>query len=146
MGEWGIVKEVSFGKAKIKLERKPICEKCGICHSEGKDFMLLEVEIGERARVGDKVRIQISAGKTLMATFIVFMIPLLALLTGIFIGYLISGWLGSPSFWEALFGLPFFFLSFFFVRWYEKKAEKDKDYYPHIVEIAKENSKGGRWS
>lgn len=108
--------------------------------------MLLEVEIGERARVGDKVRIQISAGKTLMATFIVFMIPLLALLTGIFIGYLISGWLGSPSFWEALFGLPFFFLSFFFVRWYEKKAEKDKDYYPCIVEIAKENSKGGRWS
>jgi len=134
-GEWGSVTAVSPGKAKVRLKRKSLCEKCGICMGWGKDFMLMEVD---NLRVGDKVRIETLPGKILKISFIVFMVPLLGLLFGIFLGQLLSGWLGLRSLWQAGLGITFFLLAFLGVRWYDKKAQRGEGYRPHIVQIEEE--------
>ena len=137
-GEWGSVTAVSPGKAKVRLKRKSICEKCGICMGWGKDFMLMEVDNLKGARVGDKVRIETLPGKILKISFIVFMVPLLGLLFGIFSGQLLSGWLGLRSLWQAGLGIAFFLLGFLGVRWYDRKAQRGEGYRPRIVQIERE--------
>lgn len=134
-GEWGSVTAVSPGKAKVRLKRKSLCEKCGICMGWGKDFMLMEVDNLKGARVGDKVRIETLPGRILKISFIVFMVPLLGLFVGIFSGYLLSGWLGLRSLWQAGLGITFFLLGFLGVRWYDKKTQRGEGYRPRIVQI-----------
>ncbi len=136
-GEWGLVTTVSPGKAKVRLERKSLCDKCGICSGWGKDFMLMEVNNLKGARVGDKVRIETPPGKAVKISFMVFMIPLLGLFIGIFSGYLLSGWLGLGSWWQAGLGIAFFLLAFLGVRWYDKRAQRGEGYLPRIVQIEK---------
>jgi sigma-E factor negative regulatory protein RseC len=133
--EWGSVTAVFPGKAMVRLERKSLCERCGICSVGGKDFMLMEVDNLKEARVGDKVRIETPPGKILKISFMVFMVPLLGLLLGIFSGQLLSGWLGLRSLWQAGLGIAFFLLGFLGVRWYDKKAQRGEGYRPRIVQI-----------
>jgi sigma-E factor negative regulatory protein RseC len=142
-GEWGLVAAVSLGKAKVRLERKSLCERCGFCSGWGKDFMLMEVDNLRGARVGDRVRIEAPPGKTLKISFMVFMIPLFGLLFGIFSGYLLSGWLGLPSLWQAGLGIAFFFLGFLGVRWYDKKVQRGEGYCPQIIQIKRAERDGG---
>ena len=142
-GEWGLVTAISSGKAKVRLERKSLCERCGICSVWGKDFMLMEVDNLKEARVGDKVRIETPPGKTLKISFMIFMIPLLGLFAGIFSGYLLSRWVGLRSLWQAGFGIAFFLLGFLGVRWYDKKAQKGEGFRPRIVQIEREEQDFG---
>lgn len=137
-GEWGLVTAVSSGKAKVRLERKSLCERCGICSEWGKDFMLMEVDNLKGARVGDKVRIETLPGTTLKISFMVFMMPLLGLFVGIFSGYLLSRWLGLRSLWQAGLGIAFFLLGFLGVRWYDRKAQRGEGYLPRIAQIERE--------
>ncbi|MFQ6065992.1 MAG: SoxR reducing system RseC family protein [bacterium] len=142
-GEWGVVTAVFAGKAKVRLERKSLCEKCGICSVWGKDFMLMEVDNLKEARVGDKVRIETPPGKTLKISFMVFIVPLFGLFVGIFSGYLISEWLGLRSLWQAGLGVAFFLLGFLGVRWYDKKTQKGEGFRPRIVQIEREEQDFG---
>ncbi|MCD6471525.1 SoxR reducing system RseC family protein [Candidatus Aerophobetes bacterium] len=135
IGEWGVVVEASSDKAKVRLERKSICEKCGLCLYKDKDFVVTEVVNKKGARKGDKVKIQLSSTKALQATFIMFMIPLISLLTGILIGYLLSKRFGLPGFYQILIGFIFFGLSFLFIRNYDKKIKDKHSYQPTIVRV-----------
>lgn len=137
-GEWGVVTAVSPGKARVKLERKSLCEKCGICSVWGKDFMLMEVDNSQGARVGDKVKIETPPGKALKISFMLFIIPLIGLFAGIFSGYLLAMWLGLKSLWQAGLGILFFLLGFLVVRWYDKKAQKGESFRSRIVQIERE--------
>jgi len=138
IGEWGVVIEASSDKARVRLERKSICEKCGLCLYEDKDFVIAEVENKKGAKRGDRVKIQISPARALQATFIVFMIPLISLLTGILIGYLISKWFTLPGFYPVLTGFILFGLSFLFIRRYDKKIKNKQSYQPTIVEVERQ--------
>ena len=127
-------------KARVRLERKSICEKCGLCLYKDKDFVMMEVEDKKGAKKGDRVKIQILPAKALQATFIVFMIPLISLLTGILIGYLISKWLTFPGFYPALIGFIFLGLSFLFIHRYDKRIKDKQSYQPTIVEIKRQEN------
>ncbi len=103
----------------------------------------MEVDNLKGARVGNKVKIETPAGKALKISFVVFMIPLFGLFVGIFLGYLLSRWLGLRPLWQAGLGIAFFLLGFLGVRWYDKKCQKGESYLLRIVQIEKKEQDVG---
>jgi sigma-E factor negative regulatory protein RseC len=75
----------------VALERKEACAQCRACSMghESKE-MILEVENECNAIVGDKVTINLEKSNFLIAVVIMYTIPLISLLAGIGVGYLVA--------------------------------------------------------
>lgn len=84
----GIVKKLHTNTAEVEIHRSAACGEscaaCGLC--PGKTAVVAAAnEI--RAAVGDSVMIDMSDKKVLGAAFLVYIVPLIALIAGYFIGY-----------------------------------------------------------
>lgn len=84
----GIVKKLHTNTAEVEIHRSAACGEscaaCGLC--PGKTAVVAAAnEI--RADVGDSVTIDMADKKVLGAAFLVYIVPLIALIAGYFIGY-----------------------------------------------------------
>jgi sigma-E factor negative regulatory protein RseC len=135
----GVVKALQGHMALVVTSLEPECESCKAkhtCSSFGGGGAHMEVQARNtlEAQVGDVVTISIRSGSFLKLTFIIYMVPILALVGGALVGYwlaivfaanrdLLVGSLGALG----LFG------SFF---WLKKKANKlsvRQDFIPEII-------------
>ena len=151
--ERGTVLELkSESVAVILCQKSSSCEHCasmemchlgsesgGDGHDDGKK-MLVEVGNDLGAKVGDTVRVATSTGIFLQSSFIVYIIPLIALfvgaLTGKFVGE--SFELGlSPDLLSALFGVVFLVGSFMTIKVGTRALSKEA-YMPKIIEIVED--------
>lgn len=91
MAEVGQVIEVKDTYVVVKLERSDACGKCQACTmGENSKEMILEAKNICKAKVGDLVSISLEQSNFLKAVGIMYGIPLIALLLGIGIGYVVS--------------------------------------------------------
>jgi len=79
--ESGIVIEISEGRAVVRLERRDKCHSCTIC-KPAEDGMLMEAKDSIGVAPGDHVLINRPAEAIVKATFLIFGIPLLAMVGG----------------------------------------------------------------
>ena len=139
MAEIGIVIKEKENLVTVKLERKEACAKCRACTAglETKE-MLLEAENLCNAKVGDTVKVSLEQSNFLIAVVIMYVIPLIALLLGIGLGYVISEQFGctSKELISVAFGLVTLGLSYLFIRMNENKW-KNKKFRPVAEEIIK---------
>ena len=87
--EEGIVKEAKDGIAIISIQDSDRCEDCTAkiyCKTGNTDERSLSVRDPYGVQPGDKVRVVINGSKILSASFMLYGIPLILLLAGIFIG------------------------------------------------------------
>jgi sigma-E factor negative regulatory protein RseC len=87
--EEGIVKEAKDGIAIISIQNSDKCEECTAkiyCKPGSSEGRSLTVHDPYGVHPGDKVRIVIKGSKILSASFMLYGIPLILLLAGIFIG------------------------------------------------------------
>ncbi len=140
--EAGVVLRVEGGLAIVKTERGAMCDGCGsggFCKAlvGGSDMeVAARNEVG--AKVGDEVRMTVPSKTFLKASFLVYMVPVAALILGALLGTTLGPALYpgvSPDLFAVAFGLILFSLSFVVMRLWAKGTKGDQQYCPVISEI-----------
>ena len=120
--------------AVILVNRKEACSGCSaknFCHPFSEEENSLEITaINEvNAKVGDTVIVAIPEKQFLKASFIVYLIPVIALLAGSFVGEILF----KNDIATFVTASLFFIVSFFIISKYSEK--RNIDYLPSILEI-----------
>lgn len=140
--ETGIVVELK-GKhtALVMCTKSSLCENCasnGNC-TLGEDDRTRLIEAGNPlgAVVGDRVRITTSTRSFLTSSFLLYIVPLIALVLGAVAGKLVGENMATgldPNVLSAIFGVFFMVGSFVILR-VGSQALNNEDYLPNISEI-----------
>jgi sigma-E factor negative regulatory protein RseC len=93
----------------------------------------MEVEVWNRlgAVIGDRVQIRISGRSTLMAAFLLYLVPLLAFLAGVVIGERLTG----DQVWAVISGLAFLAVVYGLIRLLDRRLGKAAGMRPEIISI-----------
>ena len=140
----GVVDSLKGQNAIVNLTRSTACGDCGACQM-GKENLDRQVEaynpVG--AKVGDFVTKEMEDGKVLKAAFMVYIIPLVILVGGIF-GTILTLQMFQISknaeVYGFLVGLVGMFISFVFIKKRDKKLAERGDMMITIVKINEEDS------
>jgi positive regulator of sigma E activity len=138
--EEGIVVETTGDTARVSVLAKSACEKCaaaGVCHPGGDDS-LMEAQNPLHAQKGQRVKVVLAPQVFLKASIILYGIPMAVFVAAAIIGKNLALRFGSEAgsdLWAFLAGAVCLFVSFFFIRRYNKKVERTQEYKPVIVEI-----------
>jgi positive regulator of sigma E activity len=86
--EIGTITKILMNSYEISIPKKGSCKKCGMCLISPSDSTNMRVlaSSDQKANLNDKVRVEISHKNSLLYPFIVYIIPILLLLFGYFIG------------------------------------------------------------
>lgn len=130
-------------KLEISVKRNSACASCGACKMscDSRGLTLLaDNEIG--AKVGDQVEVDMETPNVLGAAFIIYTIPLVALVAGVLLGNQILkmvGYAGNLEMGSILVGFLFLAVSFLGIKVCEPKFRDSKKYDPKIVSIINED-------
>ncbi|MCX7610449.1 MAG: SoxR reducing system RseC family protein [Ignavibacterium sp.] len=133
--EEGIVKLSNNGIAEVIISNSGHCEECSAkiyCKPGNSSERTLIVRDPFGAKAGDKVRVVIKGSKILSASFLIYGIPLILLLLGIFIGHYIFN--ENKELYSTLLGFSFIiFYSIFFLLFFKKHKLSS---YPEITFVS----------
>ena len=130
--EEGIVTHTNGESAMVRTVKSGACEACsakGFCTDSGRDMTVTALNIA-KARPGDRVRLEIATGAFMKVMFLLYMVPVLALLAGALIGLALGG--DSAAAAGALIA---FVLAVAFVRQRGRRMGAMADYQPRIVKV-----------
>ncbi len=148
MDHFGQVIELAENnKALVRVRQNLSCASCGRCGGffgdpEKRRDMLVEVNNPIGAKAGQLVRLEARAGEMLMAAFLLYFVPLMGLLLGIFIGRswaLNAGSAISPDLFGLGLGMVFMVLIFVFLRSAEKRMARGKRFKAVIAAVVDED-------
>jgi sigma-E factor negative regulatory protein RseC len=136
--ETGRVQQVTEGKAVVEIERGSACSKCHAeCACTGEDTQTMLVEACDPIGVQSDQYVQLTIQRTsvLRASFVVYMIPLFALITGVLLGEYLGQRLGVQNLLEILVGFGCLGLSLIIVRLYNNLFKRDIRNQPVITKV-----------
>lgn len=84
----GIVIEVNAEIAKVKINRHSDCSNCGLC--QGEDALIIDAPNSFNTKPGQRVILEIKEKNMLKAAFAVYILPLIMVAGGIYLGYFFS--------------------------------------------------------
>lgn len=121
--EVGTIVSINDNKATISLERKSACADCHACEMGSDTKTMTMVAINEcEGKVGDNVMIELVVDRLMFATFVLYGIPLVTMLFGFFLGYMIS----SNEIISFSIGIIILFITYFVIRRFESFFSNDK--------------------
>ena len=139
MRQCGVVMSTDGDKAKVVMQRHSACGDCKGCRwGEEDSSMEIEAINSINAKIGDHVEIDMEHQNVLFAAFIAYMIPLIALITGVFIGNVLLDKIGLVEYKEVgvgMIGLAFTGISYAIIRLKENSFKLDKSFVPVITNI-----------
>jgi sigma-E factor negative regulatory protein RseC len=140
--EEGIVIRIESGAAWVKTVKSGACKGCsarGSCHSlSSGDETEVEAINEAGAKAGDRIVLSFETSSLLKATFLLYVFPILVLLTGALIGEEIAQYTQiNPSVFSAITGFSFFFAAVFIVKTKANKLAKKNEYRPKVTKILK---------
>lgn len=142
--EEGIVVKVEEGYAFIHTERGTSCDGCSAkssCHSmsdTNSGIMEMRAINDMGAKVGDRVKVAIDSVIFLKSSFLVYVLPLIVMITGGIIGesYAKNNMPGADADLVAgAVGISCLIISFLLIRLWSKSLEKKREYQPQIIRI-----------
>ncbi len=139
--EVGTVIESRGGTARVLVKRNSACDHCpsrSCCASLGGDLKGVDVSNRMDAKKGQKVKIGISPKAVLKASFILYMVPVLALI----IGTVLGSYLGPQhrEIWAVSVGVGFFVGSYFVIKALSKHFDNKAEYVPVVTEILRDQT------
>ncbi len=145
--EEGIIKRVQGQKALVVTRRSEACKSCeahGACHMLGGDK---EVEILAdnlvQANEGDRVLISLESRPLLMATFMIYILPIILLMVGAFVGKAMAPRFSlSPDSASVITAVVFFGIALFFVRRKGVELGRRKEFVPQIIKVIEGENHG----
>ena len=140
--EKGYVEKTQDDWAWIVTHRKAGCDHCGqkgYCQMfDGGDTMMVKTKNSIGAKRGDEVEIYLSPRKKIKGLFIVYINPVLGLLSGAFLGHGIAPFIGlSEELGTMLFTLAGLFLAFFIITLFSNRMKKSGQMTPHVSRITR---------
>lgn len=150
--EEGLVIEACPGArtAKVKIQRRAMCESCGKCGLMSKTMtdIVVNARNDAGATLGQRVFVELPSRDVMLTAFIVYIVPLLAAAAGYAAGGLVhavtfgTGTLVSRQSVEIVSGLIFFAGSFAVIRICDRKAARSGRLLPLITEVIDESMGG----
>ena len=125
----GIVTAINGGDAQIRFLRGSACAHCGACLTVGESEMEITLPNSLRAKVGDRVSVDLSPKRVVQASLLAYAVPLALLIGGVLLGSRISDWLGLAL------GVGACAVSFLLLRLVDKRIRKKKSFQPRMESI-----------
>lgn len=140
MAEIGQVTEIKGDLIRVKLQRHDACDHCNACTAGIEtEEMILEAENLCLAKPGDLVEISLEESNFLVAVIIMYIIPLVGLLAGIALGYVVGGYTTMNREVMALvFGFTLLAITYLIIRSNERRFNTRK-FRPIASNIVKED-------
>ena len=143
--EEGIVIKLDEGSALVRATKTGACESCSArssCHVLGGGT---EMEINAvnvvGAQVDDRVVLSFDTTSLLKASFLLYIVPIIALMFGAAVGHMVSIPLQlDPSTGSCVVSFLFFGLSVVFIKSKGNAMGKKIQYQPQIIRVLKPNS------
>ncbi|MBI5417429.1 SoxR reducing system RseC family protein [Candidatus Poribacteria bacterium] len=140
MEETGTVIEIKDNIAIIKMAISENCKNCCACNFSSDKELTIEATNSLGAKKDDKVKILIPEKAVFYASFVIYIIPLIGLFAGYFIGTYMTNNFFDKNYSEIIGILSSalgFFGTFFLIYRYEKKFKSDNKMMPDVIEIVK---------
>ena len=125
MRETGVVQAVEDGEVSVRLKRHAACLGCRACSLSSSGDMVVKAIASDKVKVGDNVTIEIDSASIIKAIVLVYLLPAIAFLVGVFAGLKIAPPLGFYKHKEIisiLIGLVLLGASLFMARSYSVKG------------------------
>lgn len=135
--ETGQVKHIADGKAVVEIERGTACAECHAECARIGETSTLRVEARDPigVHVDQYVQLTIQNTSVLRASFVVYILPLCALIFGVLLGEYLGRTFGIQNILEILVGFGCLGLSLFFVKFYDALFKRDIRNQPIITKI-----------
>ena len=138
--EEGTITKIAEDKAWVKVRRGTMCDVCkcqSACHIVGSsEIMEAETLNKVNGKEGDRVLVKIPSKSLWKISFILYMIPVIFLISGIMFGMkLAKNYSLDPDLGGLLLGVVGCILSLFPIKLFAKQVRKNKEYIPEIVKI-----------
>ena len=130
-GEKGKVLTIEGEKVKVILPLSKGCEKCGLCRRIADNLMEMELYFKGDLKPGSNVKIYVSPRIVIFSSFMLYILPLIFLVAGYYVGKLfdIHFLLKSKGeLFPAVFSFLFFFFSFIPIHIVDKIKRKDENF------------------
>ena len=138
--ETGVIERIENDWAWVKTRRKSACASCSQkdhCHSvDGADIMIVKAENPIKARQGDLVEVYLSTATKMKCLFIIYILPVLGLLTGAFSSVSLSSMIGlNPDIGMVLFAFLGLGIALAAVRIYNNRVARRSSLTPAVKRI-----------
>ena len=139
-GHVGTVIAVEGPIAVIRFARSSMCAHCGACMTAGEHEMEARVPNALDAQIGDRVSVALSGKKIAGASLIAYLIPLVALLVGVFVGSIFSDIAAIVG------GLCCCAAAYLILRLLDRRFARMQSFQPHMIAIVteKEEAEDGK--
>ena len=131
MIDLGKVLELKGAEAVVEFPVSSACAKCGACIQAGRGIMVMTCENSLGARIGDRVEVETSPQYVVAFSFLLFILPLLFLMSGYFIGFYFSKKEGIG----ILSSILFFVLAWFLLKAYDSYFKGSRKFTSKILQI-----------
>ncbi len=139
MGEIGEVIGTEGNKLVVKMQRTEACARCRACTAglESKEMLIKAVNMCQ-GNIGDKVEIILDNSNFMKAALIMYGIPFIAFILGVFGGYYAAAsyGLGSPELIGIIAGVILVALTYIIIRTQEHRF-KEGGYIPKAINVVK---------
>lgn len=128
-GHIGVVVRLEGGDAVVRFPRSSMCRHCGACLAIGEKQMETRVANALGAAEGDRVCVEIAPRRVAEASVLAYLVPLVALLIGVWIGSRFS------DLWAAAGGILGSAAAFLLLRALEKKRRLQAAFAPQMTAV-----------
>ncbi len=125
----GRIVELNGSKAVVQFKRSKSCGDCKACPSFGKDEARVEIDNSLNAKMGDMVELSLHAESMFFATLIIYGIPLVALMAGVYFGCKIN------DLWGAVIGIAAAVATLVVIHLFEPALKRSEKFEPKMISV-----------
>jgi sigma-E factor negative regulatory protein RseC len=138
--EEGVIEKASKRKALVRIQPSSACASCesrGTCDiTSDKKRMMIEVANDLQAKIGDRVQISMPEGSLLKLSFLVYFLPIVALIFGAVLGARVGPVFNLESTSTSIIGGGLAVgLVLFALKWFDRRSDAKDRYYPRMTRI-----------
>ncbi len=137
--EEGIIEKASKRKALVRIQPSSACASCDsrdTCDVTSDKKMVIEVANDLQARIGDRVEISMPEGSLLKLSFLVYFLPVVALVAGAILGARLAPIFNMESTPASVLGGGLAMAIVFCVlKWIDRGSNAKDKYYPRMTRI-----------
>lgn len=136
--EEGIVKDVKDGLASVIVNESSACESCAakvVCKTGDEDSKILTAKDPIGVHQGDKVRVAVKGKNILAASFLLYGLPLILFLAGIFAG--LNYFSSQKELWGTILGFGLIAVYAVILSFLSNKNINKNKLIPEIIFVSK---------
>ena len=128
-----------FSTARVRMQRHASCQGCTACKMGSSDKPIeMEAHNSIKAQAGDWVEVEMDHQRVLKAAFLMYIIPLVFLITGILATHFLTGMAGIQQYRDGLTAIGGFVataMAFVILHHSEKRKKYKENLLPVIVSL-----------